>query len=265
MAYFPPNLDSPHLDYGLFLLSQLLADHGKTLNDYGLPTPSHDWHRSEPNPLLAAEYNYNPVEQTELANRIIRRFNPDQTTCFETIILAIDNDPASAHFFIQGPAGTGKTFLYRGLCYYYRGKGQIVLCVASSGIAALLLPGGTTAHSRFKIPLDISEQSTCGVSKSSHLADLFRKTALIIWDEVPMQHKHCFEAVHHMLTDIRDNDSLFGDIPTVFGGDFAQILPVIPRGTRPVIIEATLQKSFLWKKFQILYLQQNMRICNSDQ
>lgn len=190
LDHVPIDLDAPHIDYGLYLLSRLLADHGKTLHDYGLPAPSHNWDRSELNPLLVAEYDYDPVEQNELGNEVIQQFNADQAACFEAITSAIDNDPASVHFFVQGPAGTGKTFLYRGLCHYYRAKGEIVLCVASSGIASLLLPGGTTAHSRFKIPLEIHEKSTCGVSKSSDLADLLRRTALIIWDEVPMQHKY---------------------------------------------------------------------------
>jgi hypothetical protein len=261
MVHVPIDLDVPHVDYGLYLLSQLLTDHGKTLDDYGLPSPIHDWGHFENPPL---EY-YNPVEQSQLANEIIRQFNTDQAACFEAITSTIDNNPASAHFFVQGPAGTGKTFLYRGLCHYYRGKGQIVLCVASSGIASLLLPGGTTAHSRFKIPLDISEQSTCGVSKSSDLANLLQRTSLIIWDEVPMQHKYCFEAVHRMLTDIRDDDSLFGGIATVFGGDFAQILPVIRRGTRADIVAASLRNSFLWANFQILHLQENMRVIDTEQ
>ncbi|KAI9267039.1 hypothetical protein EDC94DRAFT_602072 [Helicostylum pulchrum] len=33
----------------------------------------------------------------------------------------------------------------RSICCYYRSQGKIVLCVASSGIAALLLPGGTSS------------------------------------------------------------------------------------------------------------------------
>jgi ATP-dependent DNA helicase PIF1 len=85
------------------------------------------------------------------------------------------------------------------------------------------------------------------VPKNSELADLLRGTALIIWDEVPMQHKRCFEAVHRMLTDVRSDDrSLFGGVPTVFGGDFAQILPVVPRGNRADIVNACLQRSFIW-------------------
>ena len=95
--------------------------------------------------------------------------------------------------------------------------------MASSGIAALLLPGGTTAHFRFHIPLDLHDYSVCAVGKNTQLADLLRQTSLIIWDEVSMQHKHCFEALHRMLTDVRGDESMFGGIPTVFGGDFAQI------------------------------------------
>lgn len=38
-----------------------------------------------------------------------------------------------------------------------------MLAVASSGVASLLLPGGTTAHYRFRIPLDIDERSICSI------------------------------------------------------------------------------------------------------
>jgi hypothetical protein len=68
-----------------------------------------------------------------------------------------------------------------------------------------------------------------------------------------------------MLTDIRENDSLFGGIPTVFGGDFAQILPVVRRGRRPDIVAACLRTSFLWPQFRILYLRENMRVRNGNQ
>ena len=68
-----------------------------------------------------------------------------------------------ASFFIDGPGGTGKTFLYDTLLAHVRGNGGIALAVASSGIAALLLEGGRTAHSRFKIPVNgLDALSTCG-------------------------------------------------------------------------------------------------------
>ena len=80
-----------------------------------------------------------------------------------------------------------------------------------------------------------------------------------------MQHKFCFEAVHRTLADICSNDhSLFGGVPTLFSGDFAQILPVIPRGRRADIVNACLQKSFLWPSLRVLSLHQNMRVRAGD-
>ena len=42
-------------------------------------------------------------------------------------------------------------------------RGDIVITVASSGIAATLLPSGRTAHSRFAIPIEVTESSTCTI------------------------------------------------------------------------------------------------------
>ena len=70
-------------------------------------------------------------------------------------------------FFIDGPDGTGKTFLYNIILAKIRLCGEIALPVASSGIAALLIDGGRTAHSRFKIPIKLNETSTCSISRNS--------------------------------------------------------------------------------------------------
>ena len=64
-------------------------------------------------------------------------------------------------FFIDGLGGTGKTFLYSLLLAHVRARGQVALAVAPSGIAALLVEGGRTTHSRFKIPVPANETSTC--------------------------------------------------------------------------------------------------------
>lgn len=111
--------------------------------------------------------------------------------------------------------------------------------VASSGIASLLFPRGITAHFRFGIPLNVTENSTCaGIRPGSDLVALLIKTKLIIWDEAPMMYKYCFEALDRSLRDIMryvDRDNLhrpFGSKVIVFGGDLRQILPVVPKGTR---------------------------------
>ena len=103
---------------------------------------------------------YDMVEEQVLFDSMREKLNEEQSTCFNAIVAAVvshEQNPQrqvpSGAFFLQGPAGTGKTFLYNCLCSHFRAQGKIVLCMASSGIAAQLLPGGRTAHSRFKIPL----------------------------------------------------------------------------------------------------------------
>ena len=51
----------------------------------------------------------------------------------------------------------------------------------------------------------------------------------------------------------------------VFGGDFRQILPVIPRGSRSDIVNATINSSYLWDHCQILRLTKNMCLQNNMQ
>ncbi|XP_028058188.1 uncharacterized protein LOC114262047 [Camellia sinensis] len=137
---------------------------------------------------------------------------------------------------------------------------HIVVTVASSGIVSLLLVGGRTAHSTFSIPLDVLENSLCGFSKQSLQAELFTETKLIIWDEVPMQHRHCVEVVYRILRDIYDSEKPFGGITVVLGGDFRQILPVMSKGVRGQIMNASLRHSILWKHIHILNLDFNMHL-----
>ena len=66
-------------------------------------------------------------------------------------------------FFVSGFGGTGKTFLWNAVVSYLRGHKRIVLTVASSGVASLLLSGGRMAHSRFKIPLDLDDNGLCDI------------------------------------------------------------------------------------------------------
>lgn len=158
-------------------------------------------------------------------------------------------DPEHAHFFLQSAGGTDKTFLYRTLCNYFCAQGKIVLCVASSGIIAELLPGGRTSHSRFQIPLILHKRLSTMMTSGPQAAELIQSAGLIIWDEVPMQNKYCFEAVNCFLQDIWGNDYLFGGLPAILGGDWAQILRVVQHGNRAAIVPACFQRSDLWLQF----------------
>ena len=184
------------------------------------------------NILINEQLSYDSEEETTAYRSQYAQFNDEQKTAFDTIISAIETTPDQLCYFLHGPAGTGKTFVYNTIANYFRGQNKIVLCVASSGIAALLLTGGRTSHSRFNIPLKPDNLSTCFMPRGSPIAELIKNTSLIIWDEVPMQNKYCFEAVDRTLRDVMENDFLFGGIPVIFGGDFAQIPPVVKYGDR---------------------------------
>ncbi|CAN1811763.1 ATP-dependent DNA helicase PIF1 [Linum perenne] len=99
---------------------------------------------------------------------------------------------------------TGKTYLYNCIVAKVRSEGHIALVVASSGIAATLLPGGVTAHSRFKIPIEVDYASRCVIKKGTSLARLMQQASLIVWDEAPMVHRLSFEAVDRTLCDIME-------------------------------------------------------------
>ena len=171
---------------------------------------------------------------------------------------------------MDGPGGSGKTFLYNTIIAYYRSQHQIVIPVASSGIAALLLDGGSTAHSRFRIPVLITEASSANINLQSPEAEILRQASIIIWDEASMANKLCYECVDRLLRDImkRVDPSLqflpFGGKKFLVGGDFRQTLPVVNKGSRADIIYATLKSSYLWRHVQQFQLVTNMRLLNPD-
>ena len=136
-----------------------------------------------------------------------------------------------------------------------------MLSVASSGIAALLLPFGKTAHSMFKIPIDADETSICSISKQSELAQLIRKTSLIIWDEALMTHRYTVEAVEWSLRDLCNQDRIFGEKMVIFGGDFRQILPVVMKVTRADIVASSISRAAFWSYCNIQHLRTNIGSC----
>ena len=113
--------------------------------------------------------------------------NADQLIVFNTVMKAIDDFAVYPKvFFVDGPGGTGKTFVYNTLLAKVRSRREIALAMASSGIAALLLNGGRTVHSRMKVPFSTYAHSACSITKQSVLARLIQRASLLVWDEAPM-------------------------------------------------------------------------------
>ncbi|KAI8531250.1 hypothetical protein RHMOL_Rhmol11G0122300 [Rhododendron molle] len=193
-----------------YKLNQMLGETGKSLYDFPpMPQSIENWSTVVGNRLII-EHRLLQIQAQQVDTETnIGRLNSGQRSAYDAIICSVLENKGTT-FFLNGGAGTGKTFLYNTIAQKCRGLGHIVVTVASSGIASLLLEGGRTAHSTFSIPLDVLENSICGFTKQSIQAELFRETKMIIWDEVPMQHKYCVEAVDRTLRDIRDNPKPFG-------------------------------------------------------
>jgi ATP-dependent DNA helicase PIF1 len=105
--------------------------------------------------------------------------NGDKKIAFDEIIRHV-NENKGGVFFVDGLGGTEKSFLYKILLAEVRSRGLIAITTASSGAAANNLPGGRTAHSRFKIPLQLKNNFMCNIKKQSGAAELLRQARLII-------------------------------------------------------------------------------------
>ncbi|XP_016165289.1 uncharacterized protein LOC107607906 [Arachis ipaensis] len=155
----------------LIEIEQILNSNRKSLRDYPtMPFPSGDTdHLRTRNKMIFDELNYDRItlekQHTECLSNLLQ--SKERFMIRSSTLQKVNMD---VYFFLYGHGGTGKTFLWKTLASALRSKGQIVLTVASSDIASLLLPRGQTAHSRFAIPLTPDEFSTCNIKQGSPLA-----------------------------------------------------------------------------------------------
>ncbi|XP_029652810.1 uncharacterized protein LOC115225976 [Octopus sinensis] len=212
---------------------------------------SSDFSRPSPRDIstaLAAEYmremSYNTQE-------MVVQVAQDEPTLLEVQrieynrFLTSGNSNEGRIFFLDAPGRTGKTFHMNLLLAKIRQKIRILIAVASSGIAATLLHGCRTAHSAFKLPLDLTKQGnpTCNVSRGSAMGNLLTECSLIIWDEEAMCYKAAFEALERSLQDLRRNMRVMGGVIVLLAGNFRQTLPVIPWRTRANEVNASIKSS----------------------
>ena len=252
-------------NYVLLELDSLFVKNGGLMKDYGLPEPDRSIRNKIKNRLLADELAYDCEDLMRAHATLVSQLTVEQKNVYEVVTRSV-YDKLGQCFFVYGCGGTGKTFLWNAIISRLRSENLIVLAVASSGVASLLLPGGRTAHSRFKIPIVIDESSMCSISRGTFLADLIVHSSLIIWDEAPMTHRHCFESLDRSMRDILGEadpscfNRLFGGKTVVLGGDFRQVLPVVEGGSRLDTIDASITNSYLWNHIKILRLTINMRL-----
>ncbi|XP_035837311.1 uncharacterized protein LOC110893612 [Helianthus annuus] len=227
-------------NYCLIELNELLEKNGKSLVDFpDMPQPDTSLLDRMDNRLIREELSYNKKKMTDEHEQLYASLNTEQTAIYNTVIDSVTTHKGG-FYFVYGPGGTGKTFLYRAILSRLRSMGLIALAVASSA----------------RVPL----------KQNTQLAHLLQEVRLIIWDEAPMMQKFAFEALDKTLRDIlgfcstTNRERAFGGMPILLGGDFRQILPVIPKGKREDVVQACINKSYLWKNCELFTLHRSMRV-----
>ena len=249
--YLRNNTHDSSLNMALHDINHVLKQHGLSCVTVGLPTPTGS-------PIKDTMFNQEE-EQREGDTRM-STLNKEQREAFSKIIEAVENPHQQIrYFFLDGPGGSGKTYLYATLLSFVRGKGQIALPFATTGIATTMLKGGRTVHSGFQLPVPLLETSVSSMRTASPAAEELRQAVLIIVDEITMLPKYGLNCIDLLLREVMLMDKPFGGKVIVVGGDFRQTLPVVPGGNKVAILESCLKSSPIWPIFLQLPLTANMR------
>jgi len=143
--------------------------------------------------------------------------------------LAFDKFKNGEHLFITGPGGSGKSLFIRHLIQHTELNGIETSVCAMTGCAAILLRcGAKTLHSWGGFGLAKGNNNTiaCNIAENKYKRKTWRKTNVLIVDEVSMMSKKMFELLELTARKTRKSVRLFGDIQVVFCGDFFQLPPV---------------------------------------
>ena len=191
---------------------------------------------------------------------MLASLQPLQREYYDKIMASVESEEEGPRcFFLDGPGGSGKSYLYNTLTHNLRAQGRSVLNVASTGIAATLI-GGMTAHKQFGIPVPCHENSTSRIRLNTREAQQLKDASVLIWDEATMAHKDMLMCLDRLLRDLMQLDDVpFGGKCLVLGGDFRQCLPVIPHGTSAQQASACLKACRLWHHVEQLSLINNIR------
>ncbi|XP_074366848.1 uncharacterized protein LOC141707539 [Apium graveolens] len=236
-------------NFSLAEIEKLFNGVGKSLKDYNsMSFPDDSFMHGLDNRLFSDELSYNKEHEHEEHDKLYRTLNKEQFNAYASIIDSVENGKKNV-FFVYGNGGCGKTFMWNTLCCKLCSVGRVVLPVASSGIAATLLSEGRTAHSRFHISLKVDDYSVTGIKHGTELGELLKQTSLII----------CLRDIITPLDRERANLP-FGGITIIFGGEFRQILPVIPKASRAQVVSTSLSSSKIWDHCRVFLLENNMRL-----
>jgi hypothetical protein len=179
------------------------------------------------------------------------KLTDEQRAVFDSVCQRVTAQAAAVDvnvFVLCASAGCGKTFVANLLMEELRAADRIVIVVATSGIAATMLHGGTTVHRRFGMPIEDRSLGSAGQVGAtldgvdvadtqplrSHLPPshpnhaLLKHADLLIWDEAFSATRSLFRSVDDFLRTARDCEAPMGGLTTLLIGDPRQIPPIIP-------------------------------------
>ena len=146
---------------------------------------------------------------------------------------AYDKFCKGENLFISGPGGTGKTKLIEYLVHQSKSTAQAHQVCAMTGCAAILLNcNARTLHSWSGIRLckGQKDQIISGVLKNRTALSAWRKTNILVVDEVSMMSLKIFDIIEEIARIARRSSLPFGGLQVVFTGDFFQLPPVSTTG-----------------------------------
>jgi ATP-dependent DNA helicase PIF1 len=140
-----------------------------------------------------------------------------------------DEYKSGSNLFITGPGGCGKSFLIKHIVDHAKeSKKQVDVCALTGCAAFLLQCGATTLHrwSQLGLAKGTQEDMVKYIYFNKRRCSKWKKTQLLIVDEVSMMSKHLFELIDKIGKTVHKNNKPFGGIQVIFCGDFYQLPPV---------------------------------------
>lgn len=143
--------------------------------------------------------------------------------------LSFDKYVQGHNIFITGPGGSGKSALIKIIHKHAYNQFKDIQVTALTGCASVLLNcRAKTLHSWAGIGLGngTTEQLITKIKKNKFAKASWKKTDILVVDEVSMLSLKLFNMLNDIGKAVRGNSKPFGGIQLIFSGDFFQLPPV---------------------------------------